>query len=122
MDKADFSKLKENYNGLLDLAKGLRSKHMNDKPVFSNCPETLKNFATKFTTLVTSLKTSLSFDFLEEQRKTRSKDLGTDNSQNIVTITDWIISALKDVITKVEHHGEILTVHTEALASPQDSK
>ena len=94
---------------------------MDDKPVFSNCPETLKNFATKFTTLATSLKTSLSFDFLDEQRKTRSTDLGTDNNKNIITITHWIISALKDVITRVEQHGEILTVHTEALASPQDA-
>ena len=57
MEKVDFTKLKDNYTGLLNYAKGLRSKNMDDEPVFSNCPETLKNFATKFTTLVTSLKT-----------------------------------------------------------------
>ena len=64
MDKLNLTKLKENYTGLFNFAKGLRNKNMDNDPVFANCPEALKKFATKFSTVVSKLKTSLSFDFL----------------------------------------------------------
>ena len=121
MDEVNFKHLSENYKGLVKFARGLRNKNMNAKPMFSNAPATLKTFATKFTTLVNSMKARLTFDFLDEDKGLRSDSLGKDNNKNIVTITDWIVSALRDVITRVEEHGDILTVHTEALANPEES-
>ena len=90
---------------------------MDDDPVFANCPEALKKFATKFSTV----KTSLSFDFLDQQTQLRSMNISSDNNRTLININDWIVSALKDVILRMEEHGEILTVHTEALANPQDA-
>ena len=67
MDKVDFTKLTDNYTGLVNFVKGLREKNKDDSPVFENAPPSLKNFATKFTTFVSGLKTRLSFDFLDER-------------------------------------------------------
>ena len=121
MDKVNFDKLSDNYVGLVNFAKGLRKKNMDAKPVLANTPESLKNFATKFTTLVSSMKARLTFDFLESDKRFRTNNLGKDNNANIVNIMDWMISALKDVITRVEEHGDLLTVHTEALAHPEEA-
>ena len=115
MDKLNLTKLKENYTGLFNFAKGLRNKNMDNDPVFANCPEALKKFATKFSTVVSKLKTSLSFDFLDQQTQLRSMNISSDNNQTLINITDWIVFALKVVILRMEEHGEILTVHTEAL-------
>ena len=121
MDQVNFKDLSNNFDGLVKFARGLRNKNMHAKPVFSNAPATFKNFASKFTTIVNSMKARLSFDFLDEDKGLRSNKLGKDNNQNIVTITDWIVSALKDIMTRVEEHGDILTVHTEALAHPEEA-
>ena len=122
MDQVDFKKLTENYRGLVNFAKGLREKNMGVKSVFENTPSPLKSFATKFTTFVSDMKAKLTFDFLDnEDHQLRSMNIGPDNNANIVSITDWIVSALKHVITRVEQHGEILTVHTEALANPEEA-
>ena len=119
MEKVDFGKLRKNFTGLVNFAKGLKEKNKNIKPVFSEVPAALKDVATKITTVVSDLKARLTFDFLDESTDLRSMGLdGSDNNKNIVTITDWIVSALKHVLTRVERHGEILTVHTEALAKP----
>ena len=121
LDQVDFKKLTENYRGLVNFAKGLREKNMDVKSVFENTPGHLKSFATKFSTFVSDMKAKLTFDFLDKDHQLRSMNLGPDNNANIVTITDWMVSALKHVITRVEQHGEILTVHTEALANPDEA-
>ena len=115
------SYVSDNFNSLVSFAKGLRNKNIDAKPVFADTPTSLKNFATKFTTLVSSMKARLTFHFLDADKELRSNNLGPDNNKSNVTITDWIVSALKDVITRVEEHGDILTVHTEALAHPQEA-
>ena len=73
----------------------------------------------QFTVAVLDLKAKLTFDFLEEETELASKDMDDkDNNKNILTITNWIVSALNHVIAKVEQQGEIITVHTEELAKP----
>ena len=100
---------------LVSFAKGLRNKNIDAKPVFADTPTSLQNFATKFTTLVSGMKARLTFNFLDADKELRSNNLGPDNNKSKVTITDWIVSALKDVITRVEEHGDILNVHTADL-------
>ena len=119
MNKLNFESLKTNYTQLVDYAGTLRSKNNGIKPVFEEVPKHFKTFAAKFTVAVLDLKAKLTFDFLDEETALASKDLDEkDNNKNILTITNWIVSALKHVIAKVEQQGEIITVHTEALAKP----
>ena len=68
------------------------------------------------------LKAKLTFDFLNDATALRSKGLDEkDNNKNSVTITNWIVSTLRHLVDSVEQQGEIITVHTEALAKPQDA-
>ena len=39
----------------------------------------------------------------------------------MITITQWIVSAMRHVIDVVEQQGEIITVPTEALAKPEEA-
>ena len=121
MDKVDFTKLKTNFLALVEEAGNLKTRNADLKPVFSEVPAVLKNFAAKVTDKVNQLKAKLTFDFLDEDKELRSKGLGDDNNKNIVTITNWMVSAVKQLIDSVEQQGEIITVHTEALAKPHDA-
>ena len=112
-------KLKQNFRDLSDSAINIKEKNMNLKPVFEEVPKALKDFATKVASNVSHLKSKLTFEFLDGAPDLRSKGLKGNNSENIVTITNWIVSALKHIIDKVEQQGEIITVHTEALAKPE---
>ena len=37
---------------------------------------------------------------------------------NIVIIINWIVNALKHILEKIDEQGDIITLHTEALADP----
>ena len=44
-----------------------------------------------------------------------------DEDKNMITITQWVVSAMRHIIDVVEQQGEIITVHTEALAKPEEA-
>ena len=50
--------------------------------MFADTPTSLKNFATKFTTLVSSMKARLTFNFLDANKELRSNNLGPDNNKS----------------------------------------
>ena len=119
-----FDSLKKSFLDLVDDAGKLRDKNESVKPVFSEVPTALKAFATKVTDKMSQLKARLHFEFMDDtvNFNLRSKGLDAkDNSRNMITITQWIVSALRHIIDTVEQQGDIITVHTEAFAHPREA-
>ena len=118
----NFEKLKKNFLDLVDDAGKLRQKNSDLRPVFSEVPATMKSFATKVTDKVSQLKAKLTFEFTDDTMNLRSGGLDDkDNNKNMITITQWIVSALRHIIDIVEQQGEIITAHTEVLAKPKEA-
>ena len=117
-----FDNLRKSFLDLVDDAGKLRDKNESIKPVFSEVPTALKSFATKVTDQMSQLKARLHFEFVDDKINLRSKGLDAkDNNKTMLTITQWIVTALRHIIDTVEQQGEIITVHTEALAHPREA-
>ena len=110
----------DNFTDLVKFAKNLKEKNKNISPVLANVPDRLKNFATNTTDAL--MKAKLRFDNLLETNNTRSEGLEDKKTQNnILLVTNWVVTALRHLIERVEEQGEIITLHTEALANPQEA-
>ena len=122
-DKDKMDNLKKSFIDLVGFAENLKEKNKNLKPVFADVPAKLKTFATRTTEAMSQVKTKLSFEYLDSTHghdtRSTSKGLGTDKENNIVHIINWIVTALKHVLEKIEQQGDIITLHTEALADPK---
>ena len=111
--------LKKNFQEFVNHVENIKKKNENNPPVFSNVPPAFKTFGTKIAKNLAELKTNLSFEYLNDAIKLRSNDLNDNNDQrNLSKMVNWIVSALKHIIDKVDEQGVILTVHTEALSNP----
>ena len=91
--------------------------------MFSNVSDKLKNFSTKTTGVLENAKSKLSFDNIEKINKpTRTCGLVDEKDKttsNIIVVVNWIVTALGHVIERVEEQGDIITLHTKALADPK---
>ena len=115
----NFEKLKKNFLDLVDDAGKLRDKNKN---LFSEVLQALKTFATKVAHKMSQLKAKFKFEFIDDVKTLRSNGLDEkDNNKNLVTISQRMVSALRHIIDIVEQQGEIITVHTEALANPKEA-
>ena len=115
----NFEKLKKNFLDLVDDAGKLRDKNKN---LFSEVLQALKTFATKVAHKMSQLKAKFTFEFIDDVKTLRSNGLDEkDNNKNLVTISQRMVSALRHIIDIVEQQGEIITVHTEALANPKEA-
>ena len=117
----NIDQLKKTFLDLVDDAFNLRAKNSDLKPVFSEVPTAMKTFATNVTNKVSQLRSKLTFDFLDGKMNLRSGGLDDkDENKNMITMSQWVVSAMRHIIDVVEQQGEIITVHTEVLAKPDE--
>ena len=109
------------------------------KPVFENVPEKLREFASR-TMDVLEAKAKVSFSSLMElsmkdmtdwkngkkNKKNPINPLNMDlrkehENDNIPLALNWVVKLLKGVIEKLDEQGDILRVHNEVLANPDDA-
>ena len=126
----------ENFKNLMITAFDITEATDMVRPVFENVPEKLRNFASK-TIDVVGAKANLSLSSLKElstkewkdwkNSKTNKKnplnlDMKKDQeNSNVPLALNWVVKLLKDVIDKLNEHGDIIRVHTEVLANPEEA-
>lgn len=114
----------DNFKDLMKLATDLTEKSKNAAPVFANVPTKLRNFASK-TLSALDVKAKVSIDNLRDMINTRNSnpwkldDKEENLDKNIPNVINWIITMLKNVLEKLNEQGEIIRVHTDALADPK---
>ena len=111
-----------NFKDLMTLAKDLTEKSKEVLPVFENVRGKLKEVAAK-TVNVVEAKAKVSIDSLKNitfTRRDNPLDLDEANpDKNISLVINWIVQLLKSVLEKLDEHGDLIRVHTEALADPK---
>ena len=117
MDNLD----KDSFKELVSLVEKIKEKNRNIAPVFAQVPQKLKTFATKTADAILDVKAKLSFDNIKAPVNTRTQGLTENESENIGFAVNWIVSMFKHVLEKIDQQGDIITVHTEALADPKSA-
>ena len=111
-----------NFKDLMTLGKDLNEKSKEVLPVFENVRGKLKEVAAK-TVNVVEAKAKVSIDSLKNitfTRRDNPLDLDEANpDKNISLVINWIVQLLKSVLEKLDEHGDLIRVHTEALADPK---
>ena len=113
-------KLKKQFGELVKLVEDKKKENTNNKPVFDKVPAKLRDFASKTADAILDVKAKLSFDNIPPP-KTRSNGLADNEEENVTSIVTWLVSMLKHVLEKIDQQGDIITVHTEALANPKEA-
>jgi hypothetical protein len=115
----------EKFKDLMVKASTLNEEAKIATPVFHDVPKKLRDFAAK-TLDVLEATAKVSISSLKELRFTRSSkdpiNLDTDKpDMNIPFAINWIADLLKDVLAKLDEHGDIIRVHTDVLANPHEA-
>ena len=129
----------EYFKNLMTKACDLTEATEKIKPVFENVPEKLREFASR-TMDVLEAKAKVSFSSLMElsmkdmtdwkngkkNKKNPINPLNMDlrkehENDNIPLALNWVVKLLKGVIEKLDEQGDILRVHNEVLANPDDA-
>ena len=128
---------KLNVKGLKDLllqAKVDAEENKTKQPIFAGVPQKLRDFVSSANAALLEVKAQVHIDKLRTFNKVmetdgkgaRSKTAAAEASnldspdpeKNLPHMINWIVEIVKHLYDKINEHGEILTVHTKAMAEP----
>ena len=114
----------ENFKELIKVAKNLTEKSKDILPVFVKVQGKLKDIATE-TMKAMDANAKVSINSLKNAIYTRNfpdpeiVDVKEEPEKTFPFVINWIVHLLKDVLEKLDEHGDILRVHSEALVDPK---